>query len=333
MLKKALITGITGQDGSYLTEFLLEKGYTVHGVVRRSSSFNRGRIDTLTTDSSVYGSKLFLHYGDMSDSSALNRILEKVAPDEVYNLAAQSHVGISFQMPEYTTDVNAIGVARLLDALRETGLAGKCRFYQAGTSEMFGSSPPPQSETTPFHPRSPYAAAKLCAHWMVVNYREAYGIHASNGILFNHESPRRGENFVTRKITMAAASIKHGLSDSLVLGNLDSARDWGHARDYVKAMHSMLQQPEPGDYVVATGEMHTVREFLDEVFGCLDLDWHRFVKTDERYLRPTEVEALRGDAKKARTVLGWRPETTFKGLVREMVDSDLALLSNTKRRI
>lgn len=332
-MKKALITGITGQDGSYLTEFLLEKGYTVHGVVRRSSSFNRGRIDTLTTDSSVYGSKLFLHYGDMSDSSALNRILEKVAPDEVYNLAAQSHVGISFQMPEYTTDVNAIGVARLLDALRETGLAGKCRFYQAGTSEMFGSSPPPQSETTPFHPRSPYAAAKLCAHWMVVNYREAYGIHASNGILFNHESPRRGENFVTRKITMAAASIKHGLSDSLVLGNLDSARDWGHARDYVKAMHSMLQQPEPGDYVVATGEMHTVREFLDEVFGCLDLDWHRFVKTDERYLRPTEVEALRGDAKKARTVLGWRPETTFKGLVREMVDSDLALLSNTKRRI
>lgn len=333
MLKKALITGITGQDGSYLTEFLLGKGYTVHGVVRRSSSFNRGRIDTLTTDGSVYGNKLFLHYGDMSDSSALNRILEKVAPDEVYNLAAQSHVGISFQMPEYTTDVNAIGVARLLDALRETGLAGKCRFYQAGTSEMFGSSPPPQNETTPFHPRSPYAAAKLCAHWMVVNYREAYGIHASNGILFNHESPRRGENFVTRKITMAAASIKLGLSDFLVLGNLDSARDWGHARDYVKAMHAMLQQPGPGDYVVATGEMHTVREFLDEVFGCLELDWHRFVRTDERYLRPTEVEALRGEATKAMNVLGWRPETTFKGLVREMVDSDLALLSNTKRRI
>jgi len=332
-LKKALITGITGQDGSYLTEFLLEKGYTVHGVVRRSSSFNRGRIDSLTTDCSIYGSTLFLHYGDMSDSSALNRILEKVEPDEVYNLAAQSHVGISFQMPEYTTDVNAIGVARLLDALRETGLAGKCRFYQAGTSEMFGSSPPPQCETTPFHPRSPYAAAKLCAHWMVVNYREAYGIHASNGILFNHESPRRGENFVTRKITVGAASIKLGLADSLVLGNLDSARDWGHARDYVKAMHAMLQQPEPGDYVVATGEMHTVREFLDEVFSHLDLDWHRFVKTDERYLRPTEVQALRGDASKAGTVLGWRPETCFNGLVREMVDSDLALLSNTKRRI
>jgi len=332
-LKKALITGITGQDGSYLTEFLLEKGYTVHGVVRRSSSFNRGRIDSLTTDCSIYGSTLFLHYGDMSDSSALNRILEKVEPDEVYNLAAQSHVGISFQMPEYTTDVNAIGVARLLDALRETGLAGKCRFYQAGTSEMFGSSPPPQCETTPFHPRSPYAAAKLCAHWMVVNYREAYGIHASNGILFNHESPRRGENFVTRKITVGAASIKLGLADSLVLGNLDSARDWGHARDYVKAMHAMLQQPEPGDYVVATGEMHTVREFLDDVFSHLELDWHRFVKTDERYLRPTEVQALRGDASKAGTVLGWRPETCFKGLVREMVDSDLALLSNTKRRI
>jgi len=332
-LKKALITGITGQDGSYLTEFLLEKGYTVHGVVRRSSSFNRGRIDSLTTDCSIYGSTLFLHYGDMSDSSALNRILEKVEPDEVYNLAAQSHVGISFQMPEYTTDVNAIGVARLLDALRETGLAGKCRFYQAGTSEMFGSSPPPQCETTPFHPRSPYAAAKLCAHWMVVNYREAYGIHASNGILFNHESPRRGENFVTRKITVGAASIKLGLADSLVLGNLDSARDWGHARDYVKAMHAMLQQPEPGDYVVATGEMHTVREFLDDVFSHLELDWHRFVKTDERYLRPTEVQALRGDASKAGTVLGWRPETCFNGLVREMVDSDLALLSNTKRRI
>lgn len=332
-MKKALITGITGQDGSYLTEFLLEKGYTVHGVVRRSSSFNRGRIDTLTTDDSIYGSTLFLHYGDLSDSSALNRILEKVEPDEIYNLAAQSHVGISFQMPEYTTDVNAIGVARLLDALRETGLAGKCRFYQAGTSEMFGSSPPPQSESTPFHPRSPYAAAKLCAHWMVVNYREAYGIHASNGILFNHESPRRGENFVTRKITMGAASIKLGLADSLVLGNLDSARDWGHARDYVKAMHAMLQQPEPGDYVVATGEMHTVREFLDEVFQYLDLDWNQFVKTDERYRRPTEVEALKGDASKARAVLGWRPETCFKGLVREMVDSDLALLSNTKRRI
>ncbi len=332
-MKKALITGITGQDGSYLTEYLLEKGYTVHGIVRRASSFNRERIERLIGDESIYGQTLFLHYGDLTDSSALNRILEKVAPDEVYNLAAQSHVGISFQMPEYTTDVNATGVARLLDAMRDTGLAGKCRFYQAGTSEMFGSSPTPQNEGTPFHPRSPYAAAKLCAHWMVVNYREAYGMHASNGILFNHESPRRGENFVTRKITLGAAAIKMGLSASLVLGNLDSARDWGHARDYVKAMHAMLQQPEPGDYVVATGEMHTVREFLDEVFKYLDLDWHSFVKTDNRYLRPTEVEALMGDATKAGRLLGWRPETCFTGLVREMVDADMALLSITKRRI
>lgn len=331
-MKKALITGITGQDGSYLTEYLLEKGYVVHGVVRRASSFNRERIEALIGDESVYGQTLFLHYGDLTDSSALNRILEKVQPEEVYNLAAQSHVGISFQMPEYTTDVNAIGVARLLDALRETGLAGRCRFYQAGTSELFGSSPPPQNEDTPFHPRSPYAAAKLCAHWMVVNYREAYGMHASNGILFNHESPRRGENFVTRKITMGAARIKLGLADSLVLGNLDSARDWGHARDYVKAMHAMLQQPEPGDYVVATGEMHTIREFLDEAFQYLALDWRRHVTTDEKYLRPTEVEALRGDAGKAGRILGWRPETCFTGLVKEMVDSDLALLSNTRRR-
>jgi GDPmannose 4,6-dehydratase len=331
-LKKALITGVTGQDGSYLTELLLGRGYVVHGVVRRSSSFNRDRIEHLIGDRSIYGETLFLHYGDLTDSSALNRILEKVEPDEVYNLAAQSHVGISFQMPEYTTDVNAIGVARLLDALRETGLAGRCRFYQAGTSELFGASPPPQNENTPFHPRSPYAAAKLCAHWMVVNYREAYGIHASNGILFNHESPRRGENFVTRKITMAAAGIKLGLSDSLVLGNLDSSRDWGHARDYVKAMHTMLQQPEPGDYVVATGEMHTIREFLDEAFGCLDLDWHRYVRTDSRYLRPTDVEALRGDAGRAARVLQWHPETSFKQLVQEMIDADLTTLSNTNRR-
>lgn len=327
-----MITGITGQDGSYLTEYLLGRGYAVHGVVRRASSFNRERLESLIGDDSIYGNSLFLHYGDLTDSSALNRILEKVEPDEVYNLAAQSHVGISFQMPEYTTDVNAIGVVRLLDALRETGLAGKCRFYQAGTSELFGSSPPPQNESTPFHPRSPYAAAKLCAHWMVVNYREAYGIHASNGILFNHESPRRGENFVTRKITMGAARIKLGLSDSLILGNLDASRDWGHARDYVKAMHSMLQQPEPGDYVVATGEMHTIREFLDEAFQYLALDWRHYVRTDDRYLRPTEVEALRGDAGKAATMLGWRPETCFAGLVKEMVDSDLALLSNTRRR-
>ncbi len=332
-MKKALITGITGQDGSYLTEYLLELGYTVHGVVRRASSLNRERIESMIGNESIYGRTLFLHYGDLTDSSALNRILEKVQPDEVYNLAAQSHVGISFQMPEYTADVNALGVVRLLDALRDTGLAGKCRFYQAGTSEMFGSGAPPQNEDTPFLPRSPYAASKLCAHWMVVNCREAYGLHASNGILFNHESPRRGENFVTRKITLGAAAIKLGLSDSLVLGNLESGRDWGHARDYVKAMHAMLQQDSPGDYVVATGETHTVREFLDEAFGYLDLDWRNYVKTDQRFMRPTEVDFLRGDATKARRLLGWRPETRFDGLVREMVDADLELLSNTKRRI
>ena len=332
-MKKALITGITGQDGSYLTEYLLGLGYTVHGVVRRASSFNRGRIESLIGNESVYGRTMFLHYGDLTDSSALNRILEKVQPDEIYNLAAQSHVGISFQMPEYTADVNALGVIRMLYALRETGLTGKCRFYQAGTSEMFGSSAPPQNEDTPFHPRSPYAASKLCAHWMVVNCREAYGLHASNGILFNHESPRRGENFVTRKITLGDAAIKLGLSDSLTLGNLDSGRDWGHARDYVKAMHAMLQQDSPGDYVVATGETRTVRDFLDEAFNCLDLDWKRYVRTDQRYMRPTEVDSLRGDPAKARQVLGWQPEIRFGGLVREMVDADLELLSNTKRRI
>lgn len=331
-MKKALITGITGQDGSYLTEHLLDMGYQVHGVVRRASSFNRGRIEHLIGDPEIYGRSLFLHYGDMTDSSALNRILEGVGPDEVYNLAAQSHVGISFEMPEYTTDVNAMGVTRLLDALRETGLTRKCRFYQAGTSELFGASPPPQNENTPFRPRSPYAVSKLCAHWMVINYREAYGIHGSNGILFNHESPRRGENFVTRKITLGAAAIKLGLADTLVLGNLDSSRDWGHARDYVKAMHAMLQQREPGDFVVATGETHTIREFLDQAFGYLDLDWHRHVKTDPRHMRPTDVEALRGDPGRAERVLGWRPGTGFTDLVREMIDSDMKYLSATNRR-
>jgi len=326
-LNTALITGITGQDGSYLTELLLEKGYTVHGIVRRSSSFNRSRIEHLIQNKEIYKNTLFLHYGDLSDSSALNRIIEKTEPTEVYNLAAQSHVGISFQVPEYTCDVDAIGVVRLLDALRETGMAGTSRFYQASTSELFGSSPPPQSLDTPFKPRSPYAAAKLCAHWMVVNYREGYNMHASSGILFNHESPRRGENFVTRKIAKEAARIKKGLSKKLSLGNIDAKRDWGHARDYVKAMYLMLQQPKADDYIIATGEMYSVRDFLEEAFSYLELDWHEFVVTDPRYMRPTEVDALCGDSTKAREVLGWKPETDFISLVREMVDAELALLS------
>ena len=326
-MNTALITGITGQDGSYLTELLLEKGYTVHGIVRRSSSFNRSRIEHLIQNKDIYKKSLFLHYGDLSDSSALNRIIEKTEPMEVYNLAAQSHVGISFKVPEYTCDVDAIGVVRLLDALRETGMAGISRFYQASTSELFGSSPPPQSLDTPFRPRSPYAAAKLCAHWMVVNYREGYNMHASSGILFNHESPRRGENFVTRKIAREVARIKKGLSQKLSLGNIDAKRDWGHARDYVKAMYLMLQQDEADDYIIATGEMYSVRDFLEEAFSYLELDWHKFVVTDPRYMRPTEVDALCGDSTKAREVLGWKPETDFVSLVREMVDAELALLS------
>ncbi len=326
-MKKALITGITGQDGSYLTELLLEKGYTVHGIVRRSSSFNRNRIEHLIQDKNTYGETLFLHYGDLADSSALNRIIEKTEPDEVYNLAAQSHVGISFKVPEYTCDVDAIGVVRLLDALRETGMAGSTKFYQASTSEQFGSSPPPQNLDTPFRPRSPYAAAKLCAHWMVVNYREGYNMHASNGILFNHESPRRGENFVTRKIAREAARIKMGLSTQLSLGNLDAKRDWGHAKDYVKAMFLMLQQPEPDDYVIATGEMYSVRDFLEEAFTYLQLNWQDYVVSDPRYMRPTEVDALCGDSTKARKVLGWIPEMDFTSLVREMVDAEIIRLN------
>ncbi len=326
-MKKALITGITGQDGSYLTELLLDKGYTVHGIVRRSSSFNRDRIEHLIQNTDIYGETLFLHYGDLSDSSALNRIIEKTEPDEVYNLAAQSHVGISFKVPEYTCDIDAIGVVRLLDALRETGMAGKSRFYQASTSELFGSSPPPQGLDTPFRPRSPYAAAKLCAHWMVVNYREGYDMHASSGILFNHESPRRGENFVSLKIVREAARIKKGLSTKLALGNLDAKRDWGHAKDYVRAMYLMLQQPRPDDYVIATGEMYSVRDFLDEAFTYLQLDWHDFVVTDPRYMRPTEVDALCGDSSKARRVLGWKPEINFTSLVREMVDAEITRLN------
>jgi len=328
-MKKALITGITGQDGSYLAELLIEKGYEVHGIVRRSSSFNRERIEHLIQNPDIYRTSLFLHYGDMTDSSALNRILEKVGPDEIYNLAAQSHVRISFDMPEYTADVDALGVARLLDAIREVGLLGESKFYQASTSEMFGSSPPPQNEETPFRPRSPYAAAKLYSHWMVVNYRKGYGLHASSGILFNHESHRRGRNFVTRKIAIAAARIKMGLQKSLALGNLDAKRDWGHAKDYVRAMYLMLQQPEGSDYVIATGRTHSIREFLDRTFSRLELDWQDYVTVDKRYFRPTEVDALMGDASKARTELGWNPVISFEEMIDEMVDYELEKLSDS----
>jgi GDPmannose 4,6-dehydratase len=313
---RAFVTGITGQDGSYLAELLLEKGYEVHGLVRRSSSFNTWRIDRVRD-------RIQLHYGDLVDQYSLVRTLESVQPDEVYNLAAQSHVKVSFEMPEYTADVTGIGMLRLLDALRELKL--KVRVYQAGSSEMFGKvRETPQREATPFHPRSPYAAAKVFAHHVAVNYRESYGMHVSNGILFNHESPRRGENFVTRKITLGLAAIKGGKAAELRLGNLEAKRDWGFAGDYVEAMWLMLQQPEPGDYVVATGETHSVREFLEEAFGCAGLDWEKYVKVDEKYFRPAEVDLLLGDASRARSILGWKPRVTFKELVRMMVDADLA---------
>jgi len=313
--KKALITGITGQDGSYLTELLLEKGYEVHGLVRRSSSFNTWRIDHVRD-------RLALHYGDLVDQNSLVRALETVGPDEVYNLAAQSHVKVSFEMPEYTTDVTAIGVMRVLDAVRQVGL--DTRVYQAGSSEMFGLvQETPQTEKTPFHPRSPYAVSKVFGHWMAVNYRESYGMHVSNGILFNHESPRRGENFVTRKITMGVAAIKQGRAKELRLGNLDAKRDWGFARDYVEAMWQILQQEKPDDYVIATGETHSVREFCEDAFSAVDLDWEDFVKVDPKYFRPAEVDLLLGDPSKARKVLGWTPKVTFKDLARLMVESDL----------
>ncbi|WP_218079634.1 GDP-mannose 4,6-dehydratase [Anthocerotibacter panamensis] len=326
-MKRALITGITGQDGSYLTELLLGKGYEVHGITRRSSTFNTDRVDHLYRDPHDPDARMFFHYGDLADGTGLRSILEKVQPDEVYNLAAQSHVAVSFQQPEYTVDVDGVGVLRLLDAIRDyvkrTG--NDLRFYQAGTSEMFGASPPPQSETTPFYPRSPYAAAKVYAYWQTVNYREAYGLYASNGILFNHESERRGETFVTRKITRAAARIKLGIQNKLYLGNLDAKRDWGHAQDYVEAMWLMLQQDEPGDYVVATGESYSVREFVERVFTRLDLDWQQYVKIDPRYFRPTEVEYLWGDPTKAKIKLGWKPKVTIDELVQRMVDHDLEL--------
>ena len=328
--KVALITGITGQDGSYLAELLLEKGYTVHGVIRRASTFNTSRIDHLYEDPHVNGVKMFLHYGDMGDSSNLMRVVYDVKPDEVYNLAAQSHVRVSFDSPEFTGDVDALGTMRLLEAIRLAGV--KTRFYQASTSELYGKvQEVPQSETTPFYPRSPYAVAKLYGFWAVKNYREAYGMHASNGILFNHESPRRGETFVTRKITRAASRIKMGLQNELFMGNVEALRDWGFAGDYVEGMWRMLQQDRPDDYVLATGEMHSVKEFLQEAFSYVGLDWEKYTRHDGRYDRPSEVDQLLGDPSKARRVLGWEPKVTFKGLVKMMMDSDLALAEKERR--
>lgn len=325
MAKRALITGITGQDGSYLAEFLLAKGYEVHGIIRRASTFNTGRLDPIYEDPHSGRARLTLHYGDLSDASALARLVAKVQPEEVYNLAAQSHVRVSFDSPEYTSDITATGAVRLLEAIRETGI--RPRFYQASSSEMYGKVlAVPQKETTPFYPRSPYGCAKVFAYWVTVNYRESYGMHASNGILFNHESPRRGETFVTRKITRAVAHIQAGLQDKLYLGNLDAKRDWGYAREYVEAMWLMLQQDQPDDYVIATGETHSVKEFLELAFGHAGLDWRKHVEIDPRYYRPAEVDLLVGDASKARQKLGWQPKTTFTELARLMVDADIELL-------
>jgi GDPmannose 4,6-dehydratase len=326
MAKRALITGVTGQDGSYLTELLLAKGYEVHGLLRRASLFNTDRIDHLYHDPHTRGPALVLHYGDLEDGTALRRVLEAVHPDEVYHLAAQSHVRVSFDIPEYTADVNAVGTLRLLEALRDYVKNGaRVRCYQAGSSEMFGGVPPPQSERTPFYPRSPYAISKVAAHWYAINYREAYGLFICNGILFNHESPRRGETFVTRKVTRAAGRIKEGLQERLFLGNLEARRDWGFAGDYVEAMWLMLQQDAPDDYVIATGQSHSVRELVEIAFGELGLDWRRHVEFDARYLRPTEADALEGDASKARDRLGWRPRVSFNELIKMMVTHDLYL--------
>ncbi len=324
-MTKALITGITGQDGSYLAEFLLGKGYEVHGIIRRASTFNTGRIDHLYKDPHLNGVRLFLHYGDIADSTNLIKLLYRIQPDEVYHLAAQSHVRVSFDIPEYTGDVTGLSTVRILEAIRETGVQSK--FYQASSSEMFGKvQASPQSETTPFYPRSPYGAAKLYAHWTTVNYREAYGIFACSGILFNHESPRRGETFVTRKITRAVARIQAGLQKKLYLGNLAAKRDWGYAKEYVEAMWLMLQQDEPDDYVIATGQTHSVEEFLTEAFSHVDLDWRDYVEIDPKYLRPSEVDLLIGDASKARRLLNWEPNVTFKELVSVMVDADLEVV-------
>ena len=324
MPKRALITGITGQDGSFLAELLLEKGYEVHGVVRRASLFNTERIDHLYQDPHERGTRLYLHYGDLNDSSSLNAILRKVAPDEIYNLGAQSHVRVSFDVPEYTGEVSGLGTVRLLEAIRDVGI--QPRFYQASSSELYGKvRESPQTESTPFYPRSPYGCAKAYGYYITVNYRESYGLFACNGILFNHESERRGETFVSRKITRAATRIKAGLQKKLYLGNLDARRDWGYARDYVEAMWLMMQLDQADDFVIATGETHSVRDFLDETFGLLDLDWHPYVDVDPRYYRPAEVDLLLGDASKARQKLGWKPKVAFKELVRIMVNHDTEL--------
>ncbi|MHB1556973.1 MAG: GDP-mannose 4,6-dehydratase [Isosphaeraceae bacterium] len=330
-MKRALITGITGQDGSYLAELLLSKpDYEVHGLVRRSSSLNRQRIDhILAGDPSIAG-RFHLHYADLADASSLSVILEQVRPDEVYNLGAQSHVRVSFDQPLYTADVVGLGALRLLEAVRQLNRSQPVRYYQASSSEMYGAAPPPQGPDTPFHPRSPYACAKLYAHWQTINYREAYGLFACSGILFNHESPRRGESFVTRKVTIGAARIKEGLQKKLVMGNLDAKRDWGFAGDYVEAMWMMLQRDTPEDFVVATGETHSVRELLEEAFSLLDLDYRDFVEFDVRYTRPSEVEVLLGDATRAREVLGWKPRVDFRGLVKMMVESDIELARREK---
>ncbi|MGB8355205.1 MAG: GDP-mannose 4,6-dehydratase [Chthoniobacteraceae bacterium] len=321
-MKKALITGITGQDGSYLADLLLQKGYEVHGIIRRASTFNTSRIDHLYTDPHVHGVHLFLHFGDLSDSLNLTRLIDRICPDEIYHLGAQSHVRVSFDIPEYTSDVTGVGTIRLLEAIREAKV--KARFYQASSSEMFGKvQEVPQTEKTPFWPRSPYAVAKVFSYWATVNYRESYGMHASNGILFNHESPRRGATFVTRKITRAVARIKKGLQKDIYLGNLDAKRDWGYAPEYVEGMWRILQHDEPDDYVLATNETHTVREFVEEAFGHVGLDWQEFVKYDARYERPAEVELLIGNPAKAKEVLGWEPKVRFHELVKIMVDADL----------
>lgn len=328
-MKKALVTGCTGQDGSYLTELLLEKGYEVHGLKRRASSFNTDRVDHIFRDFHEVGTRFFLHYADLTDGSSLSSLLHTLEPDEVYNLGAQSHVKVSFEVPEFTANVVATGTLRLLEAMRLTGV--KSRYYQASSSEMFGSAPPPQSEQTVFHPRSPYACAKVFGHNITVNYRESYGMHASSGILFNHESPRRGETFVTRKITRAVAHIKHGVQKKLFLGNMDARRDWGYAPDYVRAMWMMLQQDSPDDYVIGTGEAHTVREFVEQAFAVADLDWREFVEIDPRYFRPAEVDHLLADASKAIKALGWEPTVTFKDLVKLMVEADMRELEMLRK--
>ena len=318
--KRALITDVTGQDGSYLAELLLKKGYEVHGIIRRSSSFNTARLDDVYEDPHVKTQKMFLHYGDLTDGSGLAAMIRRIEPNEIYNLGAQSHVRVSFEIPEYTVDVVGLGTVRLLEAIRDTRI--ECRYYQASSSEMFGNSPPPQNEETPLEPRSPYAAAKVLSYWLARNYREAYGLFACNGILFNHESPRRGETFVTRKITRALARIVKDEQKKLYLGNLDAKRDWGYAPEFVEAMWLMLQQDKPGDYVVATGETHSVRDFLGVAFGLVNLDWQKYVEIDPRYYRPTEVDLLQGDASKAARELGWKPKSSFEDLVRIMVEAD-----------